>query len=58
MANNRLNLKNWEYNTCRILSQLAVIVENNGGSVKPQNTTIISNRTLSTAIWDIKDRLT
>jgi len=40
----RLYLRTWEYNASRILTELAKIVTNNGGKVKPTNTAIISDR--------------
>lgn len=40
----RLYLRAWEYNASRIISELANIVKNHGGRVKPTNTAIISNR--------------
>lgn len=56
--NERLYLSNWQYNACRIISTLATVVENNGGSVKPQrHTAMISNRTLSAAILDLENKL-
>lgn len=53
----KLYLRNWEYNACRILSELAVIVENNGGKVMPGKKPIIINRTLSSAIRECKDKI-
>lgn len=40
----RLYLRAWEYNAARIISELANIVKNHGGRVKPTNTAIISDR--------------
>ena len=40
----RLYLRAWEYNAARIISELAKIVENHRGRVKPTNTAIISDR--------------
>lgn len=40
----RLYLRAWEYNAARIISELAKIVQNHGGRVKPTNTAIISDR--------------
>lgn len=40
----RLYLKTWEYNAARIMSALALIVENHGGRVKPTKIGIISDR--------------
>lgn len=43
-ANERLYLRAWEYNAARILSELANIVRNNGGKVKPTKNAIVSDR--------------
>lgn len=40
----RLYLRAWEFNAARIISELASIVKNHGGRVKPTNTAIISDR--------------
>jgi hypothetical protein len=40
----RLYLKAWEYNAARIITELANIVKNHGGRVKPTHTAIISDR--------------
>lgn len=40
----RLYLRAWEYNAARIISELANIVKNRGGRVKPTNKAIISDR--------------
>ena len=40
----RLYLRTWEYNAARIITALANIVKNHGGSVKPTKTAIISDR--------------
>ena len=55
--NERLCLNNWGYNSSRIISALAVIVENNGGVVKPTKKAIISNRTIENAKRDIIEKL-
>lgn len=41
--NERLFCKTWTYNAARILSELAQVVENNGGRVKYGHAAIISN---------------
>lgn len=41
----RLYLKAWEFNTCRVLGALAEIVEKNGGKVKPYRHILANNRT-------------
>jgi len=40
----RLYLQAWEYNAARIITELANIVNNHGGRVKPTHTAIISDR--------------
>ncbi|MGI5964157.1 MAG: hypothetical protein ACOX7N_10750 [Lawsonibacter sp.] len=40
----RLYLQTWEYNAARIITELANIVNNHGGRVKPTATAIISDR--------------
>ena len=40
----RLYLNSWEYNAARIMTELAKIVKNHGGRVKPTHTAIISDR--------------
>lgn len=47
-TNNKLYLSNWDYNAALIIEELAAIVENNGGTVKPGTVTIIENRALNT----------
>lgn len=48
MTPNKLYLSNWDYNAALIIEELAAIVENNGGTVKPGTVTIIENRALNT----------
>lgn len=55
--NERLYLSSWNYNAAQILTELAKIVINNGGSVKPTKTAIISNRSISEAIHENENRL-
>ena len=40
----RLYLRSWEYNAARIITELARVIENHGGRVKPTKTAIISDR--------------
>ena len=44
--NERLYLTSWNYNAALVRSELAKIVINNGGNVKPTKTAIISNRSV------------
>lgn len=53
----RLSLKNWEYNSARIVSELAKIVVSNNGKVKPTHYAIVTNRTLSNAITEMQERI-
>jgi hypothetical protein len=50
----RLYLTAWEYNAARVMTELAKIVDNHGGRVKPTKTAIISNRAVTTAIKEIQ----
>lgn len=56
--NQRLYLSSWEYNAARIISELANIVKNNGGQVKPTNCAVISNRSLKASIQEAAERVT
>lgn len=40
----RLYLRTWGYNAARIITELAKVVKNHGGRVKPTHTAIISDR--------------
>ena len=42
--NERLYPATWEYNAARILTELARVITNNGGKVKPLKNAVISNR--------------
>lgn len=53
----RLYLGSWEYNAALILTELAKIIENNGGRVKPLYTAVISNRHLESIIKNLKDQI-
>lgn len=55
--NERLYLASWEYNAALIMTELAKIVENHGGKVKPQKAAIISNRSIDNALREDMDRL-
>ena len=48
--NQRLYLDSWSYNAALVLTELAKIVWNNGGRVKPVNKALITNRSLSEII--------
>ena len=54
---NKLYLSNWDYNAALIIEELAVIVENNGGTVKPGTVTIIENRALNENMRNAAARL-
>ncbi len=56
--NERLYLKPWSYNAARIISDLAKIVENNGGRYKPTKAAIISDRSCTEKIREYEDKLT
>lgn len=55
--NERLYLSSWNYNAAQILTELAKIIVNNGGKVKPTKAAIISNRSISEAIYKNENRL-
>lgn len=55
--NERLYPKTWVYNSSRLLTQLAKIVTDNGGSVKPLRTAIISDRNQDEAIREYRERI-
>lgn len=55
--NERLYLSSWEYNAARILTELAHIVENNNGRVKPMHSAIISDRSLHHAQVEYQERI-
>ena len=55
--NERLYLKTWEYNAARILTELAKIIINNGGKVKPLLTAIISNRSITVAKQEYTEKI-
>jgi len=55
--NERLYLTSWEYNAARVLTELAKIVVNNGGRVKPLKTAIISNRSHTKALRGNEERI-
>ena len=53
----RLYLSSWEYNVSLIISELAKIVENNGGRVKPMKHAIISNRSIDENKRELEGRI-
>ena len=55
--NERLYPATWVYNSSRLLTQLAKIVTDNGGTVKPLRTAIISNRVQDAAIREYRDKI-
>ena len=55
--NERLYLTSWNYNAALVLSELAKIVINNGGNVKPTKTAIISNRSVDAVIRENENRI-
>ena len=57
MTTNKLYLSNWDYNAALIIEELAAIVENNGGTVKPGTVTIIENRALNENMRNAAARL-
>jgi hypothetical protein len=55
--NERLYPDSWSYNIALILTELAKIVANNGGKVKPLCNAIISNRSVTAAINDYQNKI-
>lgn len=55
--NQRLYPATWEYNAARITTELAQIVENNGGRVQYGKSAIISNRSITHAIFEKENRI-
>ena len=55
--NQRLYLDSWSYNAALVLTELAKIVWNNGGRVKPVNKALITNRSLSEIIDKYKNEI-
>lgn len=53
----RLYLSSWQYNASLILSELAKIVENHGGRVKPMKHAIISNRNIDENIRELEEHI-
>ena len=55
--NQRLYPATWGYNAARIMTALAEIVENNDGRVKYGHAALISNRTITGAIFEKEERV-
>lgn len=55
--NKRLYLTTWEYNAACILTELAKIVVNNGGKVKPLHNAIISNSSITDAKQEYTEKV-
>lgn len=55
--NQRLYPATWEYNAAKITTELAQIVENNGGRVRYGKGAIISNRSITHAIFEKENRI-
>ena len=55
--NERLYLTSWNYNAACIVSELAKIVINNGGKVKPTRSAVISNRSISEIVRDYTEKI-
>ena len=53
----RLYLGTWEYNASQILTELAKIVINNGGRVKPLKNAIVSNRSITDAKQEYTEKI-
>lgn len=55
--NQRLYLDSWSYNAALVLTELAKIVWNNGGRVKPVNKALVTNRSLSEIIDKYQNKI-
>lgn len=55
--NERLYPATWVYNSSRLLTQLAKIITDNGGTVKPLRRAVISNRIQDGAIREYRDKI-
>ena len=55
--NERLYPATWGYNAARVITALAEIVENNNGRVKYGHAALISNRTITGAIFEKEERV-
>ena len=53
----RLYPASWEYNSCRILSRLAILIENAGGNVKPLKKAVVSNRSGLDKIYKLQESI-
>jgi len=53
----RLYLSTWRYNAARVLTELARIVKNNGGTVAPKTPALIINRNLECTVNEYTERL-
>lgn len=53
----RLYLSAWRYNAARVLTELARIVKNNGGTVAPKTPALIINRNLEGTVNEYTERL-
>ena len=55
--NERLYPATWVYNSSRLLTQLAKIITDNGGTVKPLRRAVISNRIQDGAILEYRNKI-
>jgi len=53
----RLYLSSWEYNAMLIINELARIVKESGGRVKPGKTAVISNRSVSSRTRELAEKI-
>ena len=55
--NERLYPSTWEYNAARVLTELAKIIVNNGGKVKPLNNAVINNRSYDSMKQEYSEKI-
>lgn len=55
--NERLYPATWEYNAARVITRLALVIENYGGRVKYGKNAVISNRSIDNAIIEKQSRI-
>ena len=53
----RLYLSSWEYNAVLIINELARIIKESGGRAKPGKTAVISNRSVSSRIRELNEKI-
>ena len=55
--NQRLYPASWEYNAARVLTRLALVIQNHGGRVQPLHPALISNRSITAEMAESLDKI-